>query len=276
MVPIVLKLAIWSLFGAIAILANIVAATELANEPWMRITIHIPSAASALFHSPPIQSTSNISHFTIVPARYIVPMDLVGNDHDCSHSTSITLSHTLPFLSDGNGPTSTTGASSTTSNISNLAIVPTRSIAPMNLVGDDHSRSHSTSIALSHTQLFLPDGDGPTSATGTSSATSSHHDNGISGTDESTVVDNDDFGFFEDMPSADYDNNYLFATHDAPSMHAPLSHTNTAQSAPPPRDHPIVANTTAITTTIATVASTSITHVHRAPPSTGLNNHRGP
>ena len=69
MVPIAFKLAIWSLFGAIAILANIVAATELTNEPMMRITIYIPSAASALFRSPPIQSTSNISHFAIVPAR---------------------------------------------------------------------------------------------------------------------------------------------------------------------------------------------------------------
>ena len=87
MVPIVLKLAIWSLFGAIAILANIVAATELANEPWMRVTIHIPSTASALFPSPPIQSTSNISHFTIVPITSIVAMDLIGDDHGCD-STS--------------------------------------------------------------------------------------------------------------------------------------------------------------------------------------------
>ena len=93
-----------------------------------------------------------------------------------------------------------------------------------------------------------------------------------SGADEITLVGHDDFGFFDDMmPSADYNNDYLFVTHDAPSIHAPLPHTNTAQSAPPPRDRLIVADTTAITviTTTATVASTSITHEHRAPHSTG-------
>ena len=168
----------------------------------------------------------------------------VGSITTISSSTRSAVPHTL-------GPPTPTRTFTTTLNSSGADEI---------MIDDDSMLTVATNTAIPTLPRALHD---PSAVRGASNldSTTSHeghhrvHDRG---------VDVHDVGFFDIiMPGADYNNDYLLETchSSAPPPRASVPRIE-RESAPPPRDRTIVAaiadDTTAITTTIATVAATAV------------------